>query len=218
VPFHVLLDASQLFSVPNLRKIMNKKSSRILAIALLPLGLAAFTACSSGPQPQETVVRTATGEEITDTYRIDATVVAVDSVKRKVTVAHSAGKKTTFKAGPNQDLSQLQVGDRLQATLTEDLAVSLLKGDKAAPSASASDVVAAAATNGEAAGLMGDQVTITAKVSAIDTKKRKVTMQLPDGTSKSVKAAKNIDLANVSVGDDVKIQLTEALAIDLQKK
>ena len=195
---------------------MNNRTFRALTLAALPLGVAAFTGCHSGPKPQETVVKTADGEAVIDTYHIDAKVTAVDAAKRRVTIS-DGGRRITFKARPDQDISQLQVGDRLRATLTEEVAVNLRKGDKAAPGATEIDVAAGAATAGDTVVLAGDETDLTSKITAIDRSKRKVTLQLPDGSSKTIKVAKGVDLSEANVGDDVVAQISEAVAIEFQE-
>src|SRR4051794_11428922 len=78
------------------RNQMNNRTLKIAVIALLPLGFAAFSACSSGPQLKEQVVKTADGEAIIDTYSINATVTNIDAAKRLVTISDASGKRTTF--------------------------------------------------------------------------------------------------------------------------
>ena len=58
---------------------------------------------------------------------------------------------------------------------------------------------------------------ITAKVTAVDAAKRKVTLELPDGSKKTVKAGKQIDLSSIKAGDNVTVQHTEAVAITVEK-
>jgi hypothetical protein len=197
---------------------MKNVGFKFLTATLLPLGLAALTSCSSGPQPEERVVKTADGEAVIDTYRIDATVTGLDTVKRRVTVSDASGKRTTFKARPDQDISRLQVGDRLQVTLTEEVAVSLRKADKAPPGATETAIAASATGGGDSVVLAGEQTELTSKITAIDTGKRKVTLKLPDGSSKTIKVSKDVDLSKASVGDDVVVQITDALAMDFQEK
>ncbi|MGZ3489667.1 MAG: hypothetical protein ACXVBY_22740 [Isosphaeraceae bacterium] len=52
----------------------------------------------------------------------------------------------------------------------------------------------------------------------MDATKHKITFQLPDGTSKTVKAGKQVDVSAVHVGDDVTVQLGEGLAITVAKQ
>ena len=65
--------------------------------------------------------------------------------------------------------------------------------------------------------VMVDTVAITAEITAIDSHSRQVTIELPGGSSKTVKVGKHIDLTQISLGDAVFIQITEAVAIEVVK-
>jgi hypothetical protein len=58
---------------------------------------------------------------------------------------------------------------------------------------------------------------VTARITAIDAPHRRVTLQFVDGTKKILTAGKQVNLANVKVGEDLTVQVAEALAIVLQK-
>ena len=61
------------------------------------------------------------------------------------------------------------------------------------------------------------KLTFTAKITAIDDWLDTVTLQLPDGTSKKIKVSEYVNLADVSVGDTVSVQSTEAAVLMLEK-
>jgi ribosomal protein S17 len=67
------------------------------------------------------------------------------------------------------------------------------------------------------AGAVGQQVSVTATIVAIDKAAHTVTIKGPEGNTETVKARnpKNLDL--VKVGDLVEITYTRALAIGLDK-
>jgi len=65
--------------------------------------------------------------------------------------------------------------------------------------------------------LMANTVEVTAKVKSIDVKHQKATLLFPDGTSHTFKVRKDVDLAKQTVGADVVIRTTEALAILVEK-
>src|SRR5436190_17343162 len=95
-------------------------------LALLPVSMLTFNSCSSTPEGQgSTMVATQKGEPggtIVETYKIAATVTAVDAASRKVTLATADGTKTTFKAGPEVvNFHQIQVGDQVKAMVAEQL-------------------------------------------------------------------------------------------------
>jgi hypothetical protein len=62
-----------------------------------------------------------------------------------------------------------------------------------------------------------DTARLTVTVTGVDAAKHRVTIRLPDGTSKTVKVGKKVDLAAVRPGDNVTVQVTEGLAITVEK-
>jgi hypothetical protein len=177
----------------------------------------AFTSCST-PEGTEQIsaIETADGAIIVDSFTVTATVTGIDAPKRDVTLVTQNGRKTTYKAGPEVvNFAQIRVGDQVKAVLTEEVAVFI--GSGAPPSAIAGVGVALAPVGAKPGGVMVDTKQMTAKVTAVDAKKHKVTFELPDGTSKTVKAGKKVDLSNVKIGDNVTIQVGEGLAITVEK-
>jgi hypothetical protein len=66
-------------------------------------------------------------------------------------------------------------------------------------------------------GVVAQTVQVTAKVTEIDLKHHKATLQFPDGTTKTVAVRKDVDLTQRAVGEEVVIRATEALAIQVKK-
>ncbi len=67
-------------------------------------------------------------------------------------------------------------------------------------------------------GVMVEVVTVTAAVDAVDAANRTVTLKMPDGTSRTIKAGpevKNFD--QIKVGDKVKTRFYESVAIFVAK-
>jgi hypothetical protein len=73
-------------------------------LALLSSSILLFTSCSTEPKGESAgfaaVQQGVPGGTIVETYKVTATVTAVDAVSRKVTLTMADGAKTTFKAGP----------------------------------------------------------------------------------------------------------------------
>ena len=197
--------------------LMKIKLLKLAALAFVPAAMLTFTSCSTTGGEETTVaMETADGAAIVDTTTTTATVTAIDATTRKVTLTMADGKRTTVKCGPAVvNFPQIQINDRVKITTTEELAVFL--GTGAPPSATGATAVALAPVGAKPGGVMADTVQVTAKVTAIDSKTRKVTLALPDGTSKKVKAGKQINLSAVQVGDNVTVQHTESLAITVEK-
>ncbi len=185
---------------------------------MLVAAMLALIACATPPTGTEevTVIETPDGAIIVDTFTTTATVTGIDTARRKVTLVSPDGKKTIYKAGPEVvNFGQIQIGDQVKATLTEEAAVFI--GHGAPPSAVVGTGVALVPVGAKPGGVLVDTMQLTAKVTSVDTKSRKVTLEFPDGVSKKVKAGKKVDLAGVKPGDNVTVQVSEGLAITVEK-
>jgi hypothetical protein len=95
------------------------------------------------------------------------------------------------------------------------VAVTLGKGG--APVGTSGGGVALAPVGSNPGGVIVDTSEITAKVTAVDAQKHKVTFELPDGRIRTVKAGRKIDLSAVQPGDTVTMQVGEGLAVTVEK-
>lgn len=66
-------------------------------------------------------------------------------------------------------------------------------------------------------GVLVDTMQLTTKVTTVDAKSGKVTIEFPGGTSKKVKAGKKVDLAAIMPCDNITVQVSEGLAITVEK-
>ena len=64
---------------------------------------------------------------------------------------------------------------------------------------------------------MADTVEVTAKVKSVDLKNHRATLQLPDGRTKTFKVRPDVELTKETVGAEVVIRITEAIAISVSK-
>ena len=196
---------------------MKNQTLKWAGATLLPAVMVAVTSCSTTEGTQDvTAVETPDGAIIVDTFTASATVTAIDAEKRKVSLTFPDGKKTTYKCGPEVvNFSQIQVGDQVKATVTEEVAIFI--GSGAPPSDVVGTGVALAPVGYKPGGEVVDTTQVTAKVSEVDAKHHKVTLQFADGTTKRVKVGKKVDLTAVPVGTDVTVQMTEGVAIAVLK-
>jgi len=200
---------------------MKTNLQTLATIIFLSAALLALSSCSTAPQG-ESVELTATqtgvpGGVMIETYKQTATVTAVDKATRKVTLVTKDGTQTTVKGGPEvANFAQIEVGDQVKATVTEQLVVFVRRTGQPAGDGAAG-VVALAPLGDKPGAVMADTVEITAKVKSIDVKHRKATLLFPDGTSKTFKVRKDVDLTKQTVGTEVVIRATEAVAISVDK-
>ena len=146
-----------------------------------------------------------------------ATVTGIDAASRKVTLVTPDGKKTTVKCGSEViNFDQIRIGDQLKVTVTEEL-VAYLAEAGAPPRDGAATTVALAPKGAKPGGVIADTVQVTAKVTAIDLKHHKATLQFPDGSTRKVAVRKDVDLTKRQVGEEVVLRITDMLAISVEK-
>ncbi len=199
---------------------MKKTLLKLTTLSLVPAGFLALAACKATAGEATTFVaaqKGVPGGVIVESYETSATVTAIDAEKRKVTLVTPDGTKSTFKAGPEVvNFNQIQVGDQVKAVVAEQLVVVVRKPGDAA--ADAEGTAVGLAPKGAKPGMfMADTVQVDAKVTAIDLKNRKATLQFPDGKSKTFKVRDDVDLTKVALNDNVVIRVTEAMAIKVVK-
>jgi translation elongation factor P/translation initiation factor 5A len=193
-------------------------------ISLAPAAMLALASCSSNSSTPAGLTSSSAvyqpgvpGGVMVDTFKMTATVTGIDAPSRKVTLVTRDGKETTVKCGPEViNFDQIRVGDQLKITATEELAVAMSTAG-APPSDGGAAIVALAPKGARPGGMMANTVQVTAKVTAIDVKHHKATLQFPDGTTHTVAVRPDVDLTQRQVGEEVVIRSTEALAISVEK-
>ena len=202
---------------------MRTKIIGIAAQALLPVALVILTSCSSTSEsspPVGSAVMTykkgAPGEVIVQTVKVTGTVTAIDQVNRTATLLGADGKQFTVKVGRQAvNFDQVRVGDQVNATVTQKMAVSL--EDTASSTDGAVAVVERAPNGGEPGGSAAETIQATGKIVAIDSENRKVTVQFEDGNTQTFSVRSDTDLSRLKLGDREVIRVTEMIAIWVEK-
>ena len=199
---------------------MKRKLIKFATLAIAPAAFLLLASCKSTGGESSTMVaaqKGVPGGVVVETYQTTATVTGIDADKRKVTLVTPDGTKSTFKAGPEVvNFNQIQVGDQVKATVVEQLVVVLRKpGEQAADGEAAA--VGLAPVGAKPGMFMADTIQVDAKIAAINLKGHKATLLFSDGKSKTFKVRDDVDLAKVSLGQDVTIRTTEAMAILVEK-
>jgi Cu/Ag efflux protein CusF len=159
------------------------------------------------------------GVVVANTTELTATVKAVDTAKRTVTLAGPAGTTRILKVGPDVDLTKVQPGDNIVVRYTEALALLVEPPSGATVQPSAARMPAAGGQAGPMEGLIAvDTTTATATVQAVDPAKRTVTLRSPDGTTHTYKIDKHVaNFDQIKVGDQVRATLVDSLAVVIRK-
>ena len=196
---------------------MPNRSTPSAFLGLLGCLLVFGVSCQSGPKVETTVEQGPGSLIVVQTVRQQATVTAIDASARTLTLRPRRGEPTTFRVGEGAvNFQQVRVGDVVHAVAIEKTAVSLVPGG--APASVSAGATVALAPEGEKPGaVMANTIETTGSVVAIDGHNRTVTLQFPNGNIEEFNVGKDRDLSNVGLGDSVRIQVTEAIAISVVK-
>jgi hypothetical protein len=202
-----------------------RQTLNFFAIALLPLALVA--GCSTpGPTTGGTPVAPGTfagasgfsGEIVTDATSQRATVVSVNHTKHRVVLKRADGTIITYKAVPGAvGFDDIKAGDEVQVSVAEEMAVFLGRASVPAGAANTAQLHIRVPKHTEAFDTQVGLLTFSAKVTAINDWDDTVTLQLSDGSTKTIKVGEAVNLADVSIGDNVSVQSTEAAVVLLEK-
>lgn len=194
-----------------------------MLIALGVLGLLLTTGCAtiSDKPSQDKTTKAAQQStyllENRDKVTATATVQAVDLEKRQVVLKGKGGKLHTIVVGEEvHNLPQIKVGDQVELTYYEALAVNLEKNAPGNITERKDAVTVERAEPGQKpAGMVRQDIEIVANVTTINSKTRKVTLAGPERTV-TVKAPRDVDISQIKVGDQVRVNYVEALAIAVE--
>lgn len=146
-----------------------------------------------------------------------AKVEAVDPQNRTISLRGPEGNVVDLKVGDEvKNLPQVKVGDEVVAKYYESVAVRVLKPGEAAGAAQ-TQMGARAQPGQMPAGVVGDQVTATVTVEAIDPNKAFVTLRGPRGNVANVRVHDPENLENVRPGDQLLITYTQARAVSVER-
>jgi len=147
---------------------------------------------------------------------VRGTVEAIDKDKQTVTL--KGPKRTlTVKVRDPQKLDAIKVGDPVIGKYYESLMIAVKKEGEGTPGVTSEKATVGSKPGEVPAGAIGQQVTVTATIVAVDKKAQTVTIKGPEGNTVTVKARDPKNLEKVKAGDHVEITYTEALAISLDK-
>jgi len=170
-----------------------------------------------------------------DLIQVTAKVAAVDKKDRLITMTGPEGNTVVVQAGPKvKNFDRIEAGDDIVASYYEEIAVVVTQSDGppateqegfaasegayAAPPASVEvDVGAAVAAKGAEPGAAAvEVVTIETTIEAVEYDTRIVTLAGQNGLSRRVKVGPAVEIEQLKAGDGVTIQITQAVAVDVQ--
>jgi hypothetical protein len=149
---------------------------------------------------------------------ISALVTAIDPKNRIVTLKGPEGNEFAVMVDPKvKNLAQVKVGDMVDATYIQSVALDFQPGNgiRMATSTTAVDRAQVGQLPGRAA---MKQTTMVSNIWAIDQAKGTVTVRGPFGHFTEVKLKDPAMLNGVKVGDQMKMTITQAIATSVVKK
>jgi len=152
-----------------------------------------------------------------DTATATATVKSIDYSTRTLTLESRSGVTHTYKAGNDvMNFDRIRQGDKVRATVSEALAISVRKAG--VPSNARNATTVSLAPKGAKPGIfVANTVEVNATIESIDAAKRTITLRKPAGEPRTLKLAPTVKLANLRKGDDVVVGHTQAVALFVEK-
>ena len=136
-----------------------------------------------------------------ESVKSPAIVQSVDARTRTLVVMNPSDfARSSYKAGSNvTNFDQIKAGDKVQATLAQELAIYVLKNGQVRDPGGAPRTI------------KGD-----AKVLMVDPSYRLLTLRFPNGRNQTFKVGLDVKLLQMEAGDDVVIRTIEAVALELK--
>lgn len=194
---------------------MSRTMLRAIGMAL---SMTAATASGALAQTVQTAVQAGDGTlEAAELIEFAVTVEKVDVATREVTIRHEEGTVETIRVGDKvQRLDEVRPGDKVEIAVYRSLTVSLDKVPGGEASAGAAEAEVRTEPGELPGGVATRQVTLVAKVTAVDKEASTVGLTGPEGRSAVLEVDPEV-LAKVAVGDLVSAVYTEALAVALER-
>src|SRR5271155_1148636 len=180
----------------------------LITILLLLLGPICSTQAQSDVTDQ--------GIDTVEVVKATATVEKIDLKNRKVTLLLDDGKKKTYKVDDRvQNLAQVKVGDHLEMSFTEEIAIVVGKSNET-PGAASTEQVSVAPDGAKPGVVMVETSAISAQILAVDAQNHRVTLLDPDGKKKTIKISKKMtNLDDLKVGETVDMVITDSTVIEI---
>ena len=149
-------------------------------------------------------------QPVSEKVTVTATIEAIDKSARLVMLKGEKGNVVAVQVGEEiKRFNELKVGDKVSATYTESVAVSVRQPGQPAPTSSSGVTTSTGAPGATAAA----RDTITVTVLGVDKANQSVSVKRKDGSEVSMRVENPKYLEAVKAGDTVDITYTRALLL-----
>jgi hypothetical protein len=134
----------------------------------------------------------------------------IDKAKGLITLKGPTGKVLDVKAGPGIDLEKLHVGDTVTASYYDEVAVSIDRAAKGAPTMTSKAV--------QRGGVTAMQSTVTSRIISVDPSKNTLTIRGPQGAEHTLKVEDpglQGRLKQIKPGENFDVTYTQAVAVSI---
>ena len=188
---------------------MKKNIFAVLSAMMLIGGMG----CGTGTQNKEGAAMP--GAVAVDVVKLTGIVKAIDREKKMVTVEGSGGRTVVIDATNARNLDQLKVGDRVNLTYAEEVALFVRKSGEP-PSVTESQNVELAPKGEKPGGVITKTIEVTGNVESIDTNNRTIALKGPAGNVRTYKVGSEVKRLNeIKKGDQVVLRVTQAVALSV---
>jgi Cu/Ag efflux protein CusF len=192
-----------------------KRQSLLLAAVVIAMTIGGTSLAGEYSSGEKAAKPSVTKESL---VTATATVKDIDLKNRLVTLMDEDGNSFDIVVGPQaKNLSQVKVGDLVNVSYYQSVAVSVYKPGEAPSGAEAANMLATAKPGEKPGGIAASQVTVTATVQSIDKKNQTAVLKGPEGKTIKLKVKNPKNLENVNPGDEVVATYTQAFAISVDK-
>jgi len=144
-----------------------------------------------------------------------ATIQAIDTTSRLITIKDESGVEDTVYAGPEvKRFNELKVGDKIKVTYHESLVLQLRKPGAAVKGDTSTGGLEKGTGKSPSVGLAKQQTT-TVSVVSIDQKTPSITVKTSDGRTLTRKVENRKNLEGVKAGDKIDITYTQAVLAEV---
>jgi hypothetical protein len=194
------------------------RSSFFASVAFLVVGCASSK--PSGEPPIEVKSTGTPGEAAaTRSQKFTATVLAVDTASRKLTLKLEDGSSRTIDVPPAvKRLDEVSAGDKVDVDVQEGILFEYQPPGSPFVEPAVAVGGARAGANEAPAGAVAGTIQSTVTVIGVDTKSRLVQFQDPDGNKYEVKAGPKLAIEKLKVGDRLLATYAATVAVSLDKR
>ena len=200
---------------------MKAKTLKLAATLILPTAWLALAGCKTppaNPLATQSSPSLAGGRVVVRTSQEKAEVTELVPSQTTLALRSSAGTTTRCKVAPEvTNLGQIQVGQKVEATLGDAVAIFLVKNGPP-PNAGAGVTLTGPAEAGQPASVVLMTTDSRAKVYNVDRSYRLLKLEYADGSRKEFKVPLPDTLVDVQKGDEAVVRTTEPLAICLMPR